>query len=131
MTHEQQALIDEFGELDRQVLEFKPRADRHKKLKDTIAGWFGTRPDEQCEAEGQLYRVRVGPRAVERKITKMRALYRFLGLAEFLRRCTFPLKTLDSVADDPSKYVESAATGPRKVVAVLKAAVEKPKARAA
>ncbi len=126
-TSERQGFVDEFGELSRRVTEFAPVAARHKQLKELISSWFEDSPSEPCSAQGKLYRVDLGPRSNERKITNMRKLYRLIGVSKFLDWCTFPLSAVDRLTTDTSSFLETTQTGPRKVTAVLLAAA-KPKA---
>lgn len=112
---EKQKIIDEFGELDWKVAAHKPVAARHKALRDTIAAWFADRPEEQIHIVGEKYQVDVSPCATETKITRMRALYRHLGVQRFLELCSFPIGRLAMVVSDPSAFVEKSQTGARKV----------------
>src|SRR6476646_4722043 len=79
------SIIDEFGELDRQVREFKPVADKHAKLKKVIQAWYEADENDSTHvAEGSLFSVQVSARAHERKITDMLRVYRILKLEAFL-----------------------------------------------
>jgi hypothetical protein len=119
----EQALIDEYGELDRQLSEFRPVVSRHKTLKETIAAWFDeSAPAETHTAEGKLYVVQVSPRSLERRITNMKRLQKLLGLERFLTWCTFPLAAVDRLTEDQSSFLESTRTGSRTVKPVLKKA---------
>lgn len=118
----QASLIDEYGEISRRVASYQSDLTRQKVLKDIICSWFEDCPDEICTVEGQLYRVDVGARSLERKVTRLRAIWRDLGVTKFLNLCTFPLKSLDASGLDANKYVETSRTGPRKVLAILKSA---------
>jgi hypothetical protein len=119
LSKAEQELVDEYGELSRRIDEFRPVVARQKKLKDTIAGWFAGQPEDTHEVEGKLYRVQVGPCALERKIVSMRRLYRLLGVTKFLEWCTFPLAALDKLVTDQDDIVEISQTGPRSVKSVL------------
>lgn len=48
-----QALIDEFGQLQRAVDHFKPTKDRHEQLRNQIASWYDNeRADQPFLEEG-------------------------------------------------------------------------------
>jgi hypothetical protein len=127
------ALIDEYGELDRQANAFKPVAARLKVVKDEIASCYADSPGEAHEAEGKLYLVQVSPRATERKFIQdanwkqsgMYRLQRLLGIERFLTWCTFPLASVDRLTSDTSTFLEETQTGTRTVKAVLKEAARR------
>jgi hypothetical protein len=115
---QQQLIIDEFGELNRQVTAFKPVAKRHRQLQETIVSWFDDNPAEGHRAEGGLYRVILGPRLIKRRVTKMRALARALG-ARFWELCSFGVEACEDNVLDPSKFISSTQSGPRSIDVIL------------
>ncbi len=65
-------IVEEFGALDREVRNFKPRLLRHEKLRNLIIEWFSTLepgeeatlPGKTCDsASSKLVAVRAGPGA--------------------------------------------------------------------
>jgi hypothetical protein len=117
--------VDEFGELDRRVQEFKPVANQHAKLKAEIQSWYDAAPADTTDVvEGQKFSVQISARGNERKITNMLKAYRLLGLQTFLEHCTIALKVIDKLID-PEKhksFIEETQTGSRRLTAVAKAA---------
>ncbi|GAC1699960.1 MAG: hypothetical protein NVS9B4_00430 [Candidatus Acidiferrum sp.] len=127
----QPALIDEFGELDRQVAAFRPTLDRRLALAAEIQNWFvDLGPEEAATLEGRLYTLQVSACAHQRKIVSMKKLFRRIGQSLFLNWCTFPLTAIDRLLTgaDTSDLVIEARTGNRTIKAVARAA---PKQRAA
>ncbi len=65
------AIVDEFGELERQIAEFKPKTERHKALKEQILSWYADLDGAAtAQAEGRRYSVQIGTRQNQRTITK-------------------------------------------------------------
>ena len=120
------ALIDEFGELDRRVAEFRPVVDRHKRLKEEIEGWYER--DEATDsfvAEGNCYQLQISARSNKRKIIGMAKLFTALGKTRFLELCSFPLTVLDRLLPDSAAYVSEERTGSRTIKPVAKAVLER------
>jgi len=70
-------IIDEFGELDRRLALVKPAVDRHKVLKETIAGWYADTPAEQAAiAQGGYTRSTWRPRAMSAPCSISKRLFR-------------------------------------------------------
>ena len=119
-------LIDEYGELDRQVQAFKPKADRHEKLKGIIKSWYDDAPaDATAIAEGSLYDVQVGVRAKERTWRSMTKVYKAVGgCSAFLNLCSIAIEAVVGAigkAKAEELLVESQ-TGSRRLKAVAKCA---------
>ncbi len=118
------AIVDEYGELDRKIQEFKPTTKRYEELKKTIQGWYADLPAEQSSvAEGKLYTVQVGARENRRKITNMLKVYRLIGMQKFLELCSISLEAIEKVIA-PSRLegiISSERTGPRTLRPVAKA----------
>ena len=123
-TREQ--LIDEFGELDRQIQEFAPKAKRYKILQDTIRSWYADFPAERPDTlAGAHYLVQVSARTEERYFSlKAKAkIFSSLGKAKALELFSITLKAVEdalgkAVLED---LVSRAHSGSRKLVAVAKA----------
>jgi hypothetical protein len=121
------SLIDEYGETQRACDEFAPIFAKAKRLKSEIESHYAAE-DPGCEytAQGNLYTLQVGPKSKQRTITArgMERLYKLLGKIKFLEWCTFKLTDLDRLAPDAKGIVEEARTGPRRIHAVPRRAVE-------
>lgn len=116
-------IVDEFGELERKVAEFKPTRDRHEALKKQIAGWFEATPaDQPDQVEGQVYVVQASPRANQRLITSIPKLFRRLGQKLFLEVASIPLKAIDAhiPASEHESFIVEKRSGSRSIKAVLK-----------
>jgi hypothetical protein len=141
MTKQEQALlIDEYGELDRQIAAFASVPKRHKVLKDIIAGWFDASPEEEHEAHGRLYTVRISARAREHTFlvdpknwrkSGMFRLYRFLGMERFFSTCKFPVSEVKALTPDPVAFLEETRTGTRTVKPILQNAITESRQKAA
>lgn len=127
-TREQ--LIDEFGELDRLVNDFKPKAKRHEALKEIIRGWYCDQAAEQeFEPEGRLYRLQVSACENRSTVSPLK-VYKDLGVKKLLQICEITLKAIKEAVGESAaaKYVTYAQTGSRKITAVAKAAPAPPAA---
>jgi hypothetical protein len=121
-------VVDEFGELSRQIAAFKPVIDRHKVLEREIASWYDSdNPAEAYEIEGSVYTAQVSARKRERRIVDMGKLFRHLGKLDFIRWCTFPLSAIDKLiaSDLQSEFLTEERTGSRSVKAVAKAPLKR------
>jgi hypothetical protein len=120
-------IIDEFGELTRQIATWQPRIDRVAELRKIIEGWFANDvADESFTLDGKLYCVVLSARAKRRTIVGMTKLYKALGQKTFLEYCSFPLTILDELLRrlnlDSAGIVNEERSGPRTVKAVLREA---------
>lgn len=125
-----QQLIDEFGELDRQIQEFAPKAKRFKVLQDQIRSWYEAHPaDQPAIAEGTVYQIQVGARGLERffNLKAKTKIFTQLGKAKALELFSITLKAVeDSLGrGDMELLVSQALTGSRKLVPVLRAPAQK------
>jgi hypothetical protein len=111
------AKIDEFGDLDRRIADFKPVLARHSDLRSEILGWYpALGPDESTTANGSRWDVQISPCDKRRLITfaGKKRLHKIWGIAEFLRRCSLALKALDDIpASEHADYTVQERTGPR------------------
>lgn len=121
---ERAAIIDEFGELQRRVDEFRPVAERCTALARTIASWYADEPaGESFVEEGRYYSVQISPRTIKRTVVNMPKLYALLGKAKFLELATVTLAAIDKHVAAPlhAKIIRAEMTGERRVKAVAKA----------
>jgi len=110
-------LIDEFGELYRQISLLAPR---HAALKKEINGWFETSPAaEPVTVEGTLYRLSLTPKRLSRCIRSMPKLFKLLGVRRFLQFADFPIGEAEKfIAKDRfDEYVQSERSGARSITA--------------
>jgi hypothetical protein len=116
-------VVDEFGRLEAELREMKPKQQRYEQLRIEIASWYERKDALRAFAvEGREYSVEISARSKVRRIISMEALMRQLGRTDFLRLCTFPLKALDEhiPAANQAGLVEETSTGPRRIRAVRK-----------
>jgi len=121
---EQQALIDEFGELDRQLQAFQPTAARHRVLREQIMAWApDLLPAQATTFSSDLYDLHLTARQSERSIVSMPKVYKAIGKETFLSICSLSLKALEETLgkDRAEAHVAWNQSGPRKLVAVAKA----------
>lgn len=92
-------LIDEFGELDRQMQQMKPAVERYEALKAIIKGWYDhSPPGGTAIAKGRLYEIQVSARETQRRIRSMMLVYKAVGgLQKFFALVTVPLKGLEDL----------------------------------
>lgn len=115
------AIVDEFGELERQKAEFKPVQDRASQLLDIIRHWFlGSDANTAAVVSGKRWSAQVGPAASVATIDKSR-LFRILGKDRFLEICSIPVSAVEALPFDLVKgCVSKDRTGKRPVKAVLR-----------
>ena len=124
-----QKLIDEFGELDRQVKQFAPTAKRHEAIAKEIRSWYVNHPAEQgALAEGTLYEVQVSARGEERQFSlkaKLQIL-KELGRAKAMALFTITLKAAEEAlgAARVAQLVQLERTASRKLVVVARQAAQ-------
>ena len=119
-------LIDQYGELDRQVQQFKPIADKHAKLKAVIKSWYDDQPGEASAiAAGRLYEVQVSARENERTWSSMAKVYRAVGgCTAFLKICSVAIKAVEEAIgkSKAEALLVEERTGSRRLKVVAKAA---------
>jgi hypothetical protein len=117
-------LIDEYGELCRQLDAIKPAVMRHKELGSMLQSWYVDTPaDEPVTAQGRLYTLQISPRDHQTTIKDIRRVYRVLGVAKFLELCSITLKAVKESVDAKvyEGLVETHRTGFRTLKTVLRA----------
>jgi hypothetical protein len=121
----QSALIDEFGELDRQVQAFQPIVSRHEELKKIIKSWYDDWPAEQAAiASGKLYTLQISPRENQRSIVSIAKVAKLLGAKVFQAMATVPIKALEDRLGKvaAAKLLCESRTGSRRIKTVANAA---------
>jgi hypothetical protein len=96
----------------------KPQMDRAKHLEALIESWFpGLKPEESKTASGRQFLAVVSARANKRWLKDTEALYRKLGHAAFIERCSFGLGLIDEIlkAEEIPDFIATARTGNRSV----------------
>lgn len=119
------SLVDEFGELDRQLALLEPR---YKALSEEINGWFENAPAaEPATIDGAQYRLALSPKRLSRHVTKLTVLFRKLGVRRFLQSCTFPVGECEKLLgeDGAAAFIEGGRTGKRTITAMPLAQPEK------
>lgn len=112
------SIIDEFGELSRQIAVWQPVIRRRDELRRIIENWYALGDPQLGGIEyGNVYQVVIGPRA-EHRIIDCRLLFEQLG-DEFFDNCTYPLKFFDALKINKSGLSKQERIGNRSVVAVL------------
>ena len=152
MSEDRQAIIDEYGEVDRLAKLWQPQVNPHLKrkaeLQSIIEGWYVDHPADQTALEqGREYQLEVSERHNQRELTeaaRQKAFYKF----QRLRTATtagkisrFPVFSVFSVTlADIKKHLgeacldqiaPSARTGPRTYKVVAKAAASSVAVKAA
>lgn len=121
----QAKVIDEYGELDRQVREFAPIAAKHESLKKIIKAWCEEMPaDEGAMLEGRQYKILVGARERERKFKSLSKVFKACGtLKRFLSVCTVAIGALEELIgkSQVESLVETTSTGTRRLRPIAKA----------
>lgn len=78
-------MIDEFGELNRQVQMFEPVQTRFELVKKAIKSWFDDAPaDAEATVEGKVYLLHISARQRVRRIRDMQQLALEVGHDELL-----------------------------------------------
>lgn len=122
-TREQ--LIDEFGELDRQVTQFAPVAKRHRDLAEQIRGWYQEHPANQpAVANGYLYEVQVSACGEERvlDLKAKREIWKRLKIGRALELFSITLKAVEAAPELGKELLDKLAQkkpiGSRKLIVV-------------
>jgi hypothetical protein len=118
---ERAAVIDELGELQREIAVFRPKLKRAEELQKQVQSWYSSEaPDKSFEADGCRYRVQVGMRENPRRITDMMRVFLHLGKTKFVSLASIALKDLEAVVDGNviDTLLTEERSGPRSVVTV-------------
>src|SRR5215472_7902297 len=109
-------MVEEFASLDREIDNYLPRINRHKKLRQLILDWYpDLAPDEEATVPGINVDVLISSRDKIRTVTPAgrQALLKLWGSQGFASRAHVMLKTLPDPEDPDQLYTEAALTGPR------------------
>lgn len=112
------AVIDELGRLEAEIDKLKPKVERAKVLDREIAQWCDHLPPDQEKAiDGEHYAAVVSRRDNQRRIVSLGKIFRTVGQAKFLEKCTLTLKALDSLIhrEKQAGFVTEERTGKRTV----------------
>jgi hypothetical protein len=119
----QREMIDEYGELDRQVQMFAPMQARYEVLKKAIKSWFDSAPsDAEASVEGASYLLHISARERERKVRSMKQLCNEIGIDELLALVSVSLGPLEDLIGKQrvAALVTDERTGSRRIKAVAK-----------
>jgi hypothetical protein len=122
---ERRKLADEFGDLWEKRQARKPEEKRYEALRVQILGWYAEKPAVDTFTEcGDSFDIGVSPRAMERKITKMRKLFQLLKPRKFFELCQMLLKDVDDNVpkDKHPLFLVHEQTGARTLTPVKKGA---------
>lgn len=128
---ERAAVVDEFGELERQVALLKPTLDRHAALKKEIASWYEFHSAGAAFTEaGKRYEVQISAKAKVRTITDKTKLFTALGKGRFIDLAKISLEAIDRLIPrlHHPAFLSEEQTGNRAVRAVARCAVREAKA---
>ena len=111
-------LIDELGDLQKQIAAAAPLAKRAAAIRETILGWT-KRQKAMATAtfEGKRYVAVVGGCQNKRTIKDLGKVFDRLGKKLFLEVCSVPLGAVEEHIPLPERpdYIEESATGPRRL----------------
>jgi hypothetical protein len=111
-------LIDELGDLERQLAVVVPLVKRAAFIRETIRGWMARRkPQSAGRFDGRRFVAVVTACQNQRSIKDLAGIFAHLGKGRFLELCQFTLKALEDNVPlpDRDKFIQETATGPRKV----------------
>lgn len=119
-------VVDELGQLERELAAMKPQEARAKSLKAEIQAWADAEfpADQAVTFEGHQFAAQVGAKGNKRRISSMQKVFDFLGVKKFLAACSFTLKSAEeTLAPDQLKavIVEDANVGDRSVKVLQRA----------
>jgi hypothetical protein len=121
---ERARLVDEYGELDRQVKQFKPVADRHEAVKAIIKSWYDAEPAEaKGVIQGNRYEVQIGARAKVRSWLSLARVAKAVGGVKVLiRLCTVSIEAVEGKIgkEKTAELLEEDLVGTRRITAVAK-----------
>lgn len=127
-SRDRASIVDEYGELCRELDAFKPKIDRKEALGREIRGWYDSASPHVAYIEtGSNFEVQISPRSNERKVTSWSKVFKILGKVEFLKWATITLKDLDPLIPPHLKHevIREEQTGRRTLKPVAKASMSK------
>src|SRR5262245_14008829 len=118
LVQDRPGMIDEFCALGMRLDAVRPMQERYEELRREIAGWhMDSDATETYTETGAAYAVKVGPRALRRRIVSLPDVAHRIGIQRFLEVCTLSLEKLDTVIlpREQEGIVVTERTGPRVV----------------
>lgn len=112
--------VDQFGELDHKVSQFRPTLKRRDELRKAIENWLADSPaDLAAVLDGRLYQVHAAAKGVE-TVIDIPGVYKRLGAQRFLTVAQVSMQDLRRLLDGETieKLVKQERTGCRKLTAV-------------
>jgi len=117
------SLIDEFGELDRQIQLFKPTIDRHDKIKQIIKSWYiDAAPETTDVIRGNVYEIQVGAKETERAWDSIAKVAKAIGGPKALYEiCSVTIKAVENIIGKlkTDELLVERQSGARRLKAVL------------
>jgi len=111
-------LIDELGDLQKQIAAVAPLAKRVTAIRETILGWTkGQKPLATATFDGKRYVAVVSACQNKRTIKDLGKVFDRLGKKLFLAVCSVPLGAVEDQIPLPERpdYIEETPTGPRRL----------------
>jgi hypothetical protein len=121
---QRQIIVEEYAALDREIENYRPRLQRHEKLRQLILDWYPhVDPNLEITVPGISCEILISARDIVRSITPegKTALYKLWGLQGFIAKAHIFLKLLPDPKDPEQLYTVQALTGPRHLHVVAKA----------
>jgi phage host-nuclease inhibitor protein Gam len=126
LTPERQTALNELGALDAKLAPHREALKREESLRKQVRTWCEADkvPAGQSKAyDSGRYVATLGPRATERRIGCLAAVYKTLGKARFVRACSMTLKALEAeVPETAAQFIVSEASGSRTLIIAATAA---------
>jgi hypothetical protein len=116
-------LVDELGDLERELAPFKLKAARLEALRKSLRDSFRSQPsDGTFEVAGTRFLALVGPCSAQR-LVNVTALFKLVGGMRFLKMAAVSLKALaeNESTDVGLAVIETSDTGPRGLSVLAKA----------
>jgi len=111
-------LIDELGDLQKQIAAAAPLAKRAAAIRETILGWTkGLKATASATFDGTRYVAVVGACQNKRTIKDAAKVFDRLGKKVFLEVCSVALSAIEEHVPLPERphYIEESLTGPRRL----------------
>ena len=116
-------LVDEYGELCRQLDQHAPLYARAKTIEKQLRAHVEPMPgDAGVTLEGKLWNVQFSACKEERSVTNMQRLYKLLGRVKFITLAKMNLADIDreTTPEQQKTFLERAFTGGRTLSNVLR-----------
>lgn len=98
---QRRSIVDEFGQLDAELIPLKGKLRRQEELGKVIRSWHVDADAElTVQSTGDDYQVVLGPRGMQTSIGDMREVYKALGHDRFLALASLTLKSLETAGVD-------------------------------